>query len=138
MEAGADRFQKEIENRAPLLGASRDYRPDPLEPAPACFASRTLGYVPVDDHEANRLFRQIVGWLDAGRGYEPDVTRAVFREATSKILRLGCAGNILDGCLTQRFASNFQRGGKRLRRHEVAAMDRVEQRTHSRQNSTTI
>ena len=138
MEAGADGFEEEIENRATLLGASGDYRPDPLEPALASFATRTLGYVPVDDYEANCLLRQIVGRLDAGCCYEPDVTRAVFLEATGKICRLGCARDILDGCSTQRFASNFQRGGERLGLHEVAAMDHIEQRTHSLQNSTTV
>ena len=126
MEAGADGFEEEIEYRATLLSARGDYRPDPLEPALASFATRTLGYVAVDDYEANRLLRQIVGRLDARCCYEPDVTRAVFLEATGKIRRLGCARDILDGYSTQRLASNFQRGGERLGLHEVAAMDHIE------------
>ena len=65
MEVGSDGFKEELKNRTALLGASGDCRPDPLEPAPSSFASRALGYVSVDDHEANRLLGQIVGRLDA-------------------------------------------------------------------------
>ena len=138
MEAGADGFEEKIEDRATLLGASGDNRPDPLEPAPTGFATRTLGYVSVDDYKANRLLRQIVGRLDTGCCYEPDVTRAVFLEATGKIRRLGCARDTLDGCLTQRFASNFQPGSERLGLDEVTATDDMEQSTHSLQNAATV
>ena len=58
MEVGADGFEEELKNRSALLGASGDRRPDPLEPAPSSFAPRALGYVSVDDHEANRLLGQ--------------------------------------------------------------------------------
>ena len=125
MEAGTDGFEEEIKNRATLLGASGDDRPDPLEAMLASFTSRALGYVSVDDHEANRLLGQIVGRLDARRCYKPDVTRTVFLEATGEICRLRCTGHALDGCSTQRLAKEFQRGCERLGFGEVAAMDHI-------------
>ena len=85
MEVSADGFKDELKNRTALLGASGDGRPDPLEPAPPGFAPRALGYVPVDDHEANRLLGQVVGRLDAGCRDKPDVARAVFPKAASEI-----------------------------------------------------
>ena len=95
MEAGADGFEEEIENRATLLGASGDYRPDPLEPALASFATRTLGYVPVDDYEANRLLRQIVGRLDAGCCYKPDVTPPCFLKRRARFAASDVRGTSL-------------------------------------------
>jgi len=85
MEASADGFEEEVKNRTALLCASGDDHPDPLEPALASFATRTLGYVSVDDDEAYRLLRQIVGRLDAGRCYESDV----IRRDSSLLYRLG-------------------------------------------------
>ena len=138
MEAGANGFEKEIENRATLLGAGRDDCPDPFEPALASFASRSLRYMSVDDHEANGLLGQIVGRLDAGRCDKPDVTLAVFLEATGEVPRLRRAWDVLDGCLTQHVAENLQRGRDRLGLHEVPAMDHVEHRSSRIQNATTV
>ena len=138
MEASADGFEEEVENRTALLCAGGDDRPDPLEPAPASFATRTLGYVSVDDDEANCLLRQIVGRLDAGRCYESYVIRPMFFEATGKIGRLDCARDIHDGCSTQRLAKEFQRGCERLKLHEVASVDQIEQPARGLQNSTAV
>ena len=114
MEVSADGFKDELKNRTALLGASGDRRPDPLEPAPSSFAPRALGYVSVDDHEANRLLGQVVGRLEAGCRDKPDVACTVFPKATSEIGRLRCAGHVHDGRSTQRLAQQFQRGCERL------------------------
>src|SRR4051794_33979624 len=100
MEIRTDGFEEELKDRTALLGASGDRRPDPLQPAASGFASRALGYVSVDDHEANRLLGQIVGRLDAGGRDESDVACTVFPKATSEIGRVRCVGHVLDGCST--------------------------------------
>src|SRR4051794_12095920 len=105
MEVRANGFKDELENRTALLGASGDRRPDPLEPAPSCFAPRALGDVSVDDHEANRSLGQVVGRLDAGSRDKPDVARTVFPKAASEIGRLRRAGHVLDGHTTPRPAA---------------------------------
>ncbi len=55
------------------LHAGGDHRPDTLAPLSADFAAGALGHATVDDHEANRLFSQIVGRFDSGRGDKLEV-----------------------------------------------------------------
>ncbi len=62
-----NRVQKKLEDRTTLLGVGGDDRPDPLAPAAAGFAARALRNPAVDHHEANRLFRQVIGRFDAER-----------------------------------------------------------------------
>ena len=64
---------EKVEHAAALLDAGGDHRPGSLTPALARFAARALGDAPVDDHEADRLFGQVVGRLDAGCGDESEV-----------------------------------------------------------------
>ena len=75
-----NRVQKKLKDRTVLLGAGGNDRPNPLAPAAAGLAPRPLGNAPVDHHEANRLFGQVVGRLDARRGDEPERYRIPRRQ----------------------------------------------------------
>ena len=55
-----NRLIEKVEHATALLDAGGDHRPDSLTPALARFAARALGDASVDDHEANRLFGQVV------------------------------------------------------------------------------
>ena len=81
-----NRVQQELKDRATLLGAGGDHRPDPLAPAAAFLAPRPLGDLPVDHHEANRLFGQVVRRLDARRGDEAEVRFPVLAEPFRQVL----------------------------------------------------
>ena len=83
---GLDRSIEKVEDRAALLHAGGNHRPDPLAPALAGFATRALGDAPVDHHEADRLFGQVVGRLDAGCGDESEVGLAVSAKPVGQIL----------------------------------------------------
>jgi len=67
------RVEQELEDRATLLGAGGDHCPDTLAPPTAFLAGRPLRDMPVDHHEMNRLFRQVVRRVDARRGDEAEV-----------------------------------------------------------------
>src|SRR5438552_3296438 len=65
-----DRGIQRLEDRTTLLRTRRDYCPDPFAPASAGLPTRPLGDVPVDHHEADRLFRQVVRRPPARRGHD--------------------------------------------------------------------
>jgi hypothetical protein len=77
---------------------------------------------------ANGFRGYVVGRLGAGRYDKLDVAGDVVLEAAGKASRLGCARNVFDGCSAEHIAQNLERGGDRLRLHEVPSMDRVEHR----------
>ena len=83
-----NRFQHELEGRSALLRAGGDGGPDTLAPATPGFATCALRDPAVDNHEADRLFRQVVCRLDARCGDETEVRLAVLMEAFSQILRV--------------------------------------------------
>lgn len=56
-----------------MLRASGNHSPDPLTPAAALLAPRALRDASVDGHATNRLFRQVVRRVDAGRRDEVEV-----------------------------------------------------------------
>src|SRR5439155_25537225 len=56
-------FQK-VMQRLALLSTGRDHGPDASAPLSSCFAPGALRDVPINDHEADGLFRQIVRRLD--------------------------------------------------------------------------
>ena len=75
------RLSKELEYIEAALRAGGDRCPDSFAPISARLAASALRDPAVDDHESNRLFRQIVGRLDGGRGDEAEVTVAVFQKS---------------------------------------------------------
>src|SRR5215831_17863909 len=79
------RFQV-IKDRATLLETTGDHRPDPLAPAPPRLTARALRHVPVQDHEPDRLLRQVVRRLHARRRHELEVRLPVLREALRQVL----------------------------------------------------
>ena len=123
LEKCADGIAQEGEGRARLLRASGQHGPDAFRPALAGFAPRALGDVPVQDHETNRLLRQVVGGFDAGRGDEADVTVAVLFEAAGDGLGLGGVGHAPDGLAAQEVAGVFQLQGEARGRQLRSAMD---------------
>src|SRR5215831_3149019 len=85
-EPSAYRRLQVIKDRATLLEATGDHRPAPLAPAPPRFPARPLRHVPIQDHEPNRLLRQVVRRLHARRRHELEVRLAVLREALRQVL----------------------------------------------------
>ena len=103
-----DRVEQELKGRTALLSAGGDQCPNPLAPTAAGLASRSLGDPPVDDHEANRLFRKIVGGVDPWGGDEAEVRLPVFVEAIRHISGVFGVRHAGRGCLQycSRAASN--------------------------------
>ena len=62
-----------LKDRASLLRTRRDHRPDPLTPPPPLLPARPLRDLPVDDHEPDRLLRQVVRRLHVRRRHELEV-----------------------------------------------------------------
>src|SRR5664280_2389065 len=122
-----NRVQNKLESRTTLLGAGGDDRPNPLAPAAAGLAPRSLRNPPVDYHEADRLFRQVVGRLDARRGDEAEVRLSMLMKAFGQILgwpsgwhTSGCRLHHLLPCRLQRLLESGDR-------HLLAAMNDSEQ-----------
>src|SRR5262249_4153451 len=88
LEPPLHRLAQEAVGRPALLAAGGDHRPHPLTEAPAALASRPLGDVPVDHHEADRLLRQVIRRLDPRRSHEREVRRPVFREPLLHVLAM--------------------------------------------------
>src|SRR5450432_2917744 len=76
-EEGSHRCVDELEHTFAMLSAGRHRCPNAFQPAAARFASAALRNLAIDYHEANRLLREIVGGLDAGRRHEVDVLNSV-------------------------------------------------------------
>src|SRR4051812_19392352 len=74
MEPRLDRCRQIIKHRTPLLAAGRDHRPDPLAPPVPHLAPRPLRHQPIEHHESDRLFRNIVRRLHSRLGEEPEIT----------------------------------------------------------------
>ncbi len=79
------RVEQARKDRTTLLDASGDHRPDAFAPAAAFFASRPLRDVPVNDDEANRLLRQVIGRVDTRRRDEAEVRFPVFAEPFGQV-----------------------------------------------------
>ena len=85
-------FLQKLHRIPARLFAGGDCCPDALAPLAAVFAARALRNFPVQDHEANCLFGQIVGRVDAGRGDEVEESFAVLAKPTCHVLRLARRG----------------------------------------------
>src|ERR1700730_200165 len=85
MEPRLDRCLQIIEHRTPLLPARRDHRPDPLTPPIPRFAPRPLRHQPVEHHEPDRLFRQVVRRLHSRLREEPEITLPMLLEPNPQV-----------------------------------------------------
>jgi hypothetical protein len=75
----------------PALSASAVRQRCP--PALSASAARPLGHVPIDHHKPNRLFRQIVGGINARGKDELNGAQAVLAKTIRQVLRLRDLGN---------------------------------------------
>ena len=102
-----DRLAYKIECVSALAGAGSQYSPDAFTPNPALFATSTLGNIAVYDNKANRLFSEIIGWFNARRCDELEISFAVFTETIGKILSLATFWNIVQRNIKKRFSACF-------------------------------
>ena len=89
-------MEKRKKNAPAFLRTGCHHGPYAFEPALAFFTARSLRHFAIDHDEANRLFRQVIGRLDAGSGDEAQVTFAMFTEAIGQILRFFAARDAID------------------------------------------
>src|SRR5271154_3626945 len=85
---GRHRLTQILEHRTPLSRTRRDYRPDPLTPAPSSFAARPLRDVPIDDHKPDRLLSHIVRRFQSWRRDKPEITFAMLPEPFGEVLTM--------------------------------------------------
>jgi len=90
-----DRLVYKIECVSALAGTGCQYGPDAFTPGPAVFAASALGNIAVYDNKSNRLFSEIIGWLNARCGNELKISLAVLKETVGKVLSLTIVGNIV-------------------------------------------
>ena len=83
-----DRLAYKIECISALAGAGCQYGPDAFAPKPAFFAASALGNIAVYDNKPNRLFGEIIGWLNTRCGDKLEISFTVFTETIGKILSL--------------------------------------------------
>jgi len=119
---------QELEYGTALLGTGCDRRPDAFRPLSAGNAAGALRHMPVQHHEPNRLLRQIVGRLDAGRSDESQVTLAVCVEPVGQILGFARPRHAMRGFCPDFVPGVFELPGKSARRQLVAAMNQAEHR----------
>src|SRR5438105_94959 len=65
-----DRSFDELKHRTALLSTSGHHGPDALAPVLPGFAAGALGHASMDHHEADGVFRHVVGRIDGTVGYE--------------------------------------------------------------------
>ena len=112
------RLTQEAVHRLALLHARRNHRPNPLAKLTTAFASRPLRDVPVDHHEPDRLFRQVVRRFDTRRRHDHEVGRTVLGKPllhVLPVLRRRTAKTNLQHPVTGRLQSGLEHSlGKRL------------------------
>src|ERR1700693_13161 len=117
VEVRYDALVQILEHALCLLRTGGDHRPNSLTPTVPLFAARPLRDVSVDDHEADRLLRQIVCRLHSRRGDEPEV--AVPKLLESRRDRLGgrrcrAAQRHLHNVFPRRFQLRLELFGRQL------------------------
>src|SRR5450631_477467 len=90
------------------LRTSCHHRPNAFEPALAFVATRALRHFAIEHHEANRLFRQVVGRFDAGSCDESQVTFAVLSETLRQVLSFRGVRHMPENLGRQKVASVLQ------------------------------
>ena len=113
-------------------------RPDAFQPALACDAAGTLSHLAINDHESNRLLRQVVGWFDARSRDEAQITGAVFFETFGQVACLGGVGHAPDDLGPKLVAGVLQMALKSLLAVLDAVMDDGKQSTQTLQDPLTI
>ncbi len=93
-EVGFDGVAEEVEGGAALLGAGGEDGPDALTPGATVWATGALRDMTVDHHEAERLFRKVVGGFHAGDGDELEVGIAMQTEPIGEVLGFRGRGHI--------------------------------------------
>ena len=73
-----------------LLGAGGDGRPDAFGPLLSTLAACPLRNIAIQHDKADRLFRQIIGWLKTRRGDKSKIRDPILAEAF---------GHVFDGLL---------------------------------------
>ena len=86
LEPSSDRPAQEVVHRLALLHARGNHRPDALAPTAAAFATRSLSNVPINHHETDGLFGQVVGRLHSRCCDEGEVGRAMLAETSGHVL----------------------------------------------------
>ena len=130
---------QELKYRSPLLVTSLDDGPDALAPAAAIFTARALRDPPMDRHEPNGLFGQLVGRFDVGLGNESEVALPVLPKASCQVVCLGSLWRSSRGVPYQLVASLLQFPTEPfLRSIFIAAVDHAKQFSQVGQQSLTM
>ena len=123
-----DRLIQKFKNIKTSLRTCGNDRPDPLAPVAARFTSGALGNASINDHETDRLFRQIIGGFNVRCRDKLKILSPMFSKAFRHILSLFRLGNPLRGISQQRISALLQRLLKDGRVHLIAMVNHLEQR----------
>ncbi len=139
LELGGDGGGEEVKRRVTLLRAGLYDRPDPFAPPLADRAARALRDPPMDGHEANRLFGQIVGRLDVWLADETEVTVQIVGESIRHVARFARPRQLHDGVGDEPVANGDERSPETFARGErIASMNRGEQLSQMREQRLAI
>ena len=138
LKEGGDGFFQESKHVAADLCAGGDRCPNAFEPALAGVAARTLSDLSVDDHEADGLFGEIVGWFEAGSGDEAEVAGAVLVKAFGEVLGFFGAGHAIDNFGPELITSILQSGDEAFFCIVVACVDDGEKGAQSVENTLAV
>ena len=112
---------------APLRTGGND-RPDPFAPLTPRGTARPLGDATINDHEANRLFGQIIGRFDVRGGDELKVLSPVLLKAGRQVLRVVRLRDLLTRFGHHLIPGVLQRLLKGGWRQVITPMNHLEQR----------
>jgi len=127
VEVGLDDLDEVVESGAALGGAGGEDGPDAFGPLASALAASSLGDAPVDGHEADGLFGEVVRRLDTGRRDELEIGGAVYAQPLGHELRRPGLGHVSQRLAQDGFACLGQRRCEGGGLHRIVPVD---QRIH--------